>query len=197
MKNKIFALLTLTIIVLSSCQKDAIEPTVTPTTPVTPKVVASTTSLNQDTVSNDTTKGYLRIQLAEDATNFDNILIDFNPAAHAAFVRSEDAPSMSGMGAESLSSLSSDNVALAINQLPLVSSGTTVALKVNAKTSGLYKINLLTISSIPATINIWLKDNYKKDSLDFRLYSTYAFNLDKADTNSFGSHRFTVVLRRK
>jgi hypothetical protein len=197
MKNKIFALLALTIIGLSSCQKDGIEPTATPTTQVTPKVVASTTALNQDTVSNDTTKGYLRIQLAKDATNFDNILIDFNPSAHAAFVRSEDAPFMSGMGAESLSSLSSDNVSLAINQLPLVTKGTTVALVVNAKTTGIYNLNMVTISSIPANINIWLKDNYKKDSLDFRLYPTYAFNLDKADTNSFGSHRFTVVMRKK
>jgi hypothetical protein len=196
MKNKIFTLLALTIIGLSSCRKDAVEPTVTPT-PVSPKVVASTTSLNQDTVSNDTTKGYLRVQLAMDAANFDNILIDFNPAAHAAYVRSEDAPAMSGMGAESLSSLSSDGVSLAINQLPLVSSGTTVALAVNAKATGTYNLNLLTVSSIPATIDIWLKDNYKKDSLDFRLYPSYAFNLDKADTNSFGSHRFSVVLRKK
>ncbi len=197
MKNRIFALLLLSIIYLSSCQKDAIvEPVVTPTS-VSPKVVASTTSLNQDTVSNDTTKGYLRIQLAKDATNFDNILVDFNPAAHAAFVRSEDAPAVGGMGAESLASLSSDNVPLAINQLPLVTRGTTVALKVNAKTTGIYNLNMITISSIPANIDIWLKDNYKKDSLDFRLYSTYAFNIDKADTNSFGSHRFSVVLRKK
>jgi len=197
MKNKIFALLALTIIGLSSCKKDAVEPAVTPTPVTTPKVVASTTALNQDTVSNDTTKGYLRIQLAKDATNFDNILIDFNPAAHAAFIRSEDAPAVSGAGAESLSSLSGDGVSLAINQLPLVTRGTTVALKVNAKTTGIYNLNLLTISSIPANIDIWLKDNYKKDSLDIRLYPSYAFNLDKADTNSFGSHRFTVVLRKK
>jgi hypothetical protein len=195
MKYRTFALLSLTIIYLSSCQKDAIEPAVAPTS-VTPKVVASTTSLNQDTVSNDTTKGYLRIQLAKDATNFDNILIDFNPAAHAAFIKTEDAPAF-GSGPESLSSLSSDNVSLAINQLPLVTRGTTIALKVNAKTSGLYNLNLLTISAIPATIDIWLKDNYKKDSLDFRLYPSYAFNLDKADTNSFGSHRFSLVLRKK
>ncbi len=196
MKYRIFALLSLTIIYLSSCQKDAVEPVVTPAQ-VSPKVVASTTALNQDTVSNDTTKGYLRIQLAKDAANFDNILINFNPSAHAAFVKSEDAPALSGSGAESLASLSSDNVALAINQLPLVTRGTTIALKVDAKTTGIYNLNMVTISSIPANIDIWLKDNYRKDSLDFRLYSSYAFNLDKADTNSFGSHRFTVVLRKK
>ncbi len=196
MKYRIFALLSFTIIYLSSCQKDAVAPVVTPNT-VSPKVVASTTSLNQDTASNDTTKGYLRIQLAKDATNFSNILIDFNPAAHAAFVKSEDAPSFGGSGPESLSSLSSDHVSLGINQLPLVSRGTTVALAVNAKTSGIYNLNMLTISTIPATIDIWLKDSYKKDSLDFRLYPSYAFNLDKADTNSFGSHRFSVVLRKK
>jgi hypothetical protein len=183
-------------IYISSCQKDGLAPVINQNQ-VSKKVVSSTTALNQDTVSNDTIKGFLRIQLAKDSVNFDNILIDFNPAAHPAYVIGEDAPTLQGLGAVSLSSLSSDNVALAINQLPLSTTGTTVGLKVNAQTSGTYKLNLLTISSIPATINIWLKDNYEKDSLDFRLYPSYAFNLNKADTNSFGSHRFSVVLRQK
>ncbi|MFI5139483.1 MAG: hypothetical protein ACHQIM_16805, partial [Sphingobacteriales bacterium] len=137
------------------------------------------------------------IQMAEDAVNADNILIKFNPAASAYFVTGQDAPDLQGFGAVYFSSLSADNVALSINQLPLVSKGTTIGLAVSAKTTGIYKLNLLTVSSIPATIDIWLKDKYKKDSLDFRNNPTYAFNLTTTDTCTYGSHRFSLALRSK
>ena len=195
MKQRIFILLLLAAVCFSSCQKDAVEPTATPQ--VSQKVTATTTSaLNQDTV-NIAVNGYLRIQLAEDAFNTDNILIDFNPGSSTAYVRNEDAPTLQGFGAVSLSSLSSDNVALAINVMPLTSKGVTVPLVVGAKASGLYKLNLSTVNNIPASFDIWLMDKYKKDSLDFRDNPTYAFNLTKTDTNSYGSHRFTVVVRQK
>jgi hypothetical protein len=196
MKQRIFILLLLAAICFSSCQKDAVEPTATPNQ-VSQKVTATTTSvLNQDTV-NTAINGYLRIQLAEDAFNTDNILIDFKPGSSPAYVRNEDAPTLQGFGAVSLSSLSSDNVALAINVQPLTSKGVTIPLVVGAKATGLYKLNLSTVNDIPASFDIWLMDKYKKDSLDFRDNPTYAFNLTKTDTSSYGSHRFTVVVRQK
>jgi len=197
MKQKICTLLILTAIGFSACQKEGIIP-VTSSSQSGQKGSASSTTLNQGTVvSNDTTKGYLRVQLAQDSVNTDNILIKFSPAASANFSRNEDAPFLQGMGSVSFSSLSADHVALAINQLPLVSSGTTIGLAVSAKATGVYKLNLLTISAIPSTIDIWLKDNYKKDSLDFRNNPTYAFNLTTTDTSTYGSHRFSLVLRSK
>jgi len=39
-------------------------------------------------------------------------------------------------------------------------------------------------------------DAYRKDSLDMRHNSTYAFNVMKSDTNSFGSRRFSLVFRQ-
>ena len=182
----------------SSCQKDSVAPT--SNTPKTnPKTVSSvTTPTNQGPVANDTTKGYLRVQLAMNATATDDILIEFSPTAHAIYSGGEDAKTFPGMGAVSLSSLSSDNFQLAINALPLVSTGTTVGLAVGANTTGVYKLNLTAISStVPSSVDIWLKDAYKKDSPDYRKYPSYGFNIDKTDTATYGSHRFTLVLREK
>jgi hypothetical protein len=196
MKQRIFTLLLLAVVCFSSCRKDAVEPTVTPNQ-VSQKVAATTTAaLNQDTV-NTAVNGYLRIQLAEDAFNTDNVLINFAPGSSPAYVRNEDAPTLQGFGAVSLSSLSSDNVALAINVQPLTSKGVIIPLVVGAKASGLYNLNLMAVNNIPASFNIWLMDKYKKDSLDFRNNPTYAFNLIKTDTSSFGSHRFKLVVREK
>lgn len=196
--KKFLTVLVLAGLGLSSCQKDSVAPTKS-TAKTTQKSSSSvTTPTNQGPVANDTTKGYLRVQLAMNATATDNILIEFNPAAHASYLGSEDAKTFAGFGAVSLSSLSSDNFPLAINTLPLVSTGTTVGLTVDAKATGVYKLNLTTISStIPSAVNIWLKDKYKKDSLDFRKYPSYGFNINKSDTATYGSHRFTVVMRER
>jgi len=196
MKLRIFTLLLLAAVCFSSCQKDSVEPTATQTQ-VSQKVTATTTSvLNQDTV-NTAINGYFRVQLAEDAVNTDNIIIDFKPGSSSAFVRNEDAPTLQGFGAVSLSSLSSDNVALAINVMPLTSKGVSIPLVVGAQTTGTYKLNLTAVNDIPASFDIWLMDKYKKDSLDFRDNPTYAFNLIKTDTSTFGSHRFNLVVRQK
>lgn len=194
MKTRIFTLLLLAAIGFSSCQKDAVTPAGNQG-PVDQKVTASAIGLIQDSVKLNV-KGYLRLQLAEDAVNTDNILIDFNPAASAAYVKNEDAPTLQGFGQVSLSSLSSDNVTLAINTMPLPANGATIALKVSAKTTGIYKLNLTGTDAIPETFDIWLMDKYVKDSLDIRNNPTYAFNLYTLDARSFGSQRFSLVLRK-
>ncbi|HZY36965.1 MAG TPA: hypothetical protein VFE53_09970 [Mucilaginibacter sp.] len=189
--KKIFTVLVLAGLGLSSCQKD----NVAPKSDTSPK---TTTPVTTATAPTDTVKGYLRVQLAMNATAIDDVLIDFNPAANPKYSGSQDARTFDGMGAVTLSSLSSDGYALAINQLPLVSTGTTVGLVVNAQATGVYKLNLTTISStIPSTVNIWLKDMRQKDSLDFRRYPSYAFNINKSDSTTYGSHRFKLVLREQ
>jgi hypothetical protein len=195
MKIRILTIVIFSALYLTSCQKDAIVAPVATTTPVSTKTPTSpTTPLNQDTVSNDTTRGYLRVQLAQDSVNTDNILIEFSPNAKSTYVSSEDARTFQGFGSVSLSSLSSDNVALAINALPLSTKGTTVGLVVNGKTTGTYKLNLLAIHSVSSSIDIWLKDKYKKDSVNFRSSPAYAFSIT-SDTTTYGSNRFSIVMR--
>ena len=73
-----------------------------------------------------------------------------------------------GTGKVSLSSMSSDHVPLAVNLMPLKQKSQTVALKVNAKTDGIYSLNMNEIQGVPKLYDIWLMDAYKKDSLDMR-----------------------------
>ena len=51
------------------------------------------------------------------------------------------------------------------------------------------------MQSIPKIYDIWLMDNYKKDSLDIRNNSTYKFDIT-ADKNSYGNNRFSIVVRQ-
>lgn len=196
-------------IFLTACQKSNVTPDtvqtqpVQTTNPVTKPITQGTGIANTGSSASSTTDagssvtGSMRLQLAQDSINTDGILFDFDPKASASYVRGEDAPSMSGFGLVSLSSLSTDRVPLAINVLPLTTKGISIGLRVNAKNDGIYKLNLSDLKSIPDSYSIYIKDAYKKDSLDLRLYSTYAFNIFKADTASFGSNRFKLVIRSK
>jgi len=192
MKKRIFTLLLVTAIGFSACQKENDKQVIAPNQ-VSQKPATSTTGLNQDTLS---VNGYMRVQLAMDSVNTDNILINFNPTAQTTFNLIEDAPTLQGLGLVSLSSLSSDGRALSIYTLPLTSKGDNIAIRVSAKTSGNYKLNLGAVSNVPTTFKIWLKDNYKKDSVNFASNPSYTFALNTADTSTYGNHRFSLVLRQ-
>lgn len=193
MKKRTFAFLLLTVTGLAACKKDFVNPTATPDV-ISRKVTTITTGLNADTVSENVT-GYIRVQLAMDSVNTNNILIDFKPNSSAAFVVNEDAPTLQGFGLVSLSSLSSNNIALAINTLPLTSKGAIIPLAVSAKSTGTYKLNLVTTSNIPNVFNIWLKDNLKKDSVNFKTAPSYSFDLNTADATTYGNQRFSIELK--
>jgi sugar lactone lactonase YvrE len=138
---------------------------------------------------------HLRLQLAQDTINKDDIYIGFNSTATKNYVFNEDADYKTGSGVLSLASISGDHVPLAINRLPLKKTDT-IPLKVNAAATGLYKLNMTELQAIPMLYDIWLMDAYKKDSLDMRHNATYAFNIITADTNTFGSKRFSLVIRQ-
>ena len=195
MKPLIYTLLLFSLIYLSSCQKNSVEPTVRHTIG-TQTAVTGSVDLNQgaDSSFNNIT-GSMRLQLTKDSINNDNIYIGFDPTAKTTYNGMEDAPSFQGFGAVNLASYSSDNVPLAINYLPLEQQGLAIGLRVNATADGIYKLDMLTVESVPAALNIWLIDKYKNDSLNFRQNSSYAFNIVKADTASFGSHRFKLIIK--
>jgi hypothetical protein len=156
-----------------------------------------TGSTNTANNTTDVVNGYLRVKLAQDSINTDGILIEFNPTASAAYVPGEDAPSLQGFGVVSLASLSTNNVPLAINVMPLTGKGASIGLRVNVKSDGVYTLNMQQINAVPNTYSLWLMDGYKKDSLNMRLYPTYAFNVYKSDTTTFGSNRFKLVVRHQ
>jgi len=148
-------------------------------------------SLNKPTIDQ-----HLRLQMAMDSVNTDDLYVGFTSAASDKFADEEDAPYKQGNGKISFASVSSDHVRLAINRMSLPGSKQSVIpLFVSARAKGTYNINMTELQSIPPIYQVWLMDNYKKDSLDMRHNTTYAFNIT-ADTNTYGSSRFKLILRQ-
>ena len=139
---------------------------------------------------------YLRLEMAHDSINKEETVIVFNNSAKNNYVQNEDSPYFSGSGTVSLSSTSDDHIALAIDRRPLPKNRQVIRLKVNTTSDGVYKLNLTEIKAIPRLYDIWLMDAYQKDSLDIRHNLTYAFNVIRSDTNTYGSKRFTLVIRQ-
>ncbi len=138
------------------------------------------------------------LKMVTDSSNYDDIMISFNSTASPKFNTSEDAIYVAGTSAmEGLSSLSEDNVKLSINTLPLpAQSSQIIKLNVTAVKSGQYTFQRTALKAIPQIYDVWLMDNYKKDSLDIRNNSTYSFNVDLSNPATFGNGRFTLVIRQ-
>ncbi len=141
---------------------------------------------------------YLRLQMVMDSVDYDDIMIRFNDTLKdQEYAAAIDAAHKSGEGKVSLWSLSGDNMALAINTVPFPKQTQEVIhLNTTPVTDGVYSLNMEDLVGIPEFFDIWLIDAYKKDSLDMRHNSTYSFNVYKSDTNSFGTHRFSLVFRQ-
>jgi hypothetical protein len=72
--------------------------------------------------------------------------------------------------------------------------GCVIPLKVTAKNDGVYLLKTSFTKNIPANLGVWLKDAYRKDSLNIRTWN-YRFDVIKSDTNTYGAGRFSVVIR--
>ncbi|GAC1314644.1 MAG: hypothetical protein NVSMB24_39510 [Mucilaginibacter sp.] len=192
MKRLTNTLFIFSIIGLTSCQKDAVTPVIQYAR--SNKGITTTSKAFNPYTVNAAVSGFIRVVLAKDSINKDDILIMFDPNTHPGFIFNEDARYFPGYGVVGLSSMSGDGVPLTIDKRPFLAISTAIALNVNATRSDIYTLNLSAINSIPANYDIWLMDAYKKDSVDFRHNPTYAFNLNLADTNSFGSNRFRLVI---
>jgi hypothetical protein len=96
-----------------------------------------------------------------------------------------------------MSSFTSDGVRTAVNHMPDYTKGSRVRLYANANTSGTYHLKIEGIRNIDSLYDIYLIDHYKKDSLDIRRYGSYAFDIAKADTSTFGGNRFELAIRHR
>jgi sugar lactone lactonase YvrE len=140
---------------------------------------------------------FIRLKLVTDSINYADMIIGFNSSSTAKYNANEDVQYLRGSGApESISSTTCDNVKTSIKWLPLPKNTLNEVIKLNvgASATGLYKLQRTDFKEIPAIYEVWLMDRYKKDSLDIRNNTTYAFNVDLTDTASFGSNRFEVVI---
>lgn len=177
-KLTLFALIPLA---LASCQKSGTSPI---------KVATST----QDTIP-DT--AYFKVQLIKDSTvrgGTNEILVVFNHKFHLSNKIGEDAIAPSWGPNLAILGITSDGALVIEDGIPY-SPQVSIPLFVTA-TTGPYWLKAYTLSKIPADMHIWCKDNYSKDSVDLRK-GNYNFNIDKADTNSFGKKRFQIIVGPK
>jgi len=140
---------------------------------------------------------YLRLELAADSINKEETVIKFDNTAKNTYDIAEDAQHLPGSGEVFFSSMTADNVKVAINAMPFPKQqGQAIKLNAIVTADGVYALNMTQIQSIPKIFDIWLMDAYNKDSLDMRSNQTYKFNAQVSDTNSYGSNRFSLVIRQ-
>lgn len=139
----------------------------------------------------------LRLKLYLDQYDWDDIAIAFNSGASVDYNPNEDSKYMPGIdAAEGLASISADGVDLSINFLPLPAQQTPdiIWLDVEAQNSGPIALLRTELDSLPKVYQLWLVDNYKKDSVNLRTDTAYTFDINKADTTTYGKRRFKVVV---
>jgi hypothetical protein len=177
--------ISLVLFSLASCRKEGVIPVNNTLT-----ISTAVATAKPDTIPDNAGLG---IRLFRDSVNYDGILFNFNHTASLNYIFNEDAPYFLGYGQVSLTSISADGRDLAMNTLPY-KPGMEIGLDVHAKTTGIYFLDINYEKKIPADIQIWVKDNYMKDSCNISIQK-YSINIIKADTNSFGSKRFKLMFK--
>lgn len=168
-----------------SCKKERVSSI----SPIKQQVPAVLTAAKYDTIPD---ASCFKIRLQQDSSTLDETSVMFKHLASIAYNDQEDARYFQGMGKANLSSLTSDGVPCAIQTTPY-SAGMTIRLDATFRSSGTYLLKLSFLKMPPAN-QIWLHDNMKKDSLDLRT-GNYQFEINTADTASYGGTRFKVILR--
>ena len=139
----------------------------------------------------------LHLQLNQDSLTHTQTGIYFSSSWSDKYVPQEDGIDEDGASVY-LSSYSSDNQRLSINQLGDYStSRKVVKLYVSAASYGAFKLSLADIKNIDTLYNVYLRDHLLNDSVNLRTAkASYNFNIT-ADTASYGSNRFDLVLERE
>jgi hypothetical protein len=140
----------------------------------------------------------IRLSLSKDTTGKTEILIGFNPGSNGKYSQKEDDlyfPGQHSSQAMWITSADSFKVVSKWLTLPKANRSDTANIGVSGLTSGQYTFTRTELKAVPILYDLWLMDNYKKDSLDIKNNSTYIFNIDLNDTASFGKNRFKVIIR--
>lgn len=195
--KKLIGILLVTAAAFSSCAKFTGDPGINPivTTEAKNSEQGHTPDSAAPTDSLINVKGSLTLQLGMDSVNTENIQLNFYPNSPTSYIPGVDAPVLQDFGKVSFAWISSDNVPLSTYTMPLTPAGAKIGLRVDAQADGIYSLNLESLKSVPLPYDLWLMDKYQKDSLELRYNHSYAFNIKKADTSSFGANRFKLVIR--
>lgn len=177
------ALITLA---LAACRKD--EQTQPENGPVRSKLRPK---IGQDTIPDH---AGIKVRLVKDSSSSDETMIEFDHNASINYNANDDALYFPGFGQVSLSSISRDGRNMAIYALPY-KPGLFIGLTVITKKDGDYSLGISYEKGLPPDLHAWIKDAYMQDSTDV-CSGNYNFKVVKADTNSFGSKRFSLVFKQ-
>lgn len=193
-------LLLAAVLILVSCKKEAAvtpaaNPVKTTTNNNTTQGNTTSTTTTTSTSAADTLANLsaIKLSLVTDSTNYDETMFLFRKTASLAFDPSMDGQYLPGYGQESLASIAPDGTNMAIYSLPY-KPNMSVKLNVSTKSDGKYLLKMSYGRTLPSTLQVWIRDTYAKDSLNVRA-GNYKFTVTKADTASYGSHRFQMVLK--
>ena len=139
----------------------------------------------------------LHLQITQDSLTSTQTGIYFSKSWSDKYSPLEDAVDLDGTTVY-LSSYSSDNKRLSINQLGDYNVGRKIVkLYVSAANYGAYSLSLADIKNIDTLYNVYLRDHMLNDSVNLRTVTApYNFNIT-TDTTSYGANRFDIVLERE
>ncbi len=140
----------------------------------------------------------LHLKLTQDSLNFRETGIYFNKKWDDNFGNG-DALDLDGLGLKIfLSSYTTDGARVGINTLNNYISGKKIKIYVKATLDGTYNLQISDITNIDQSLmNVYLVDNFKKDSVDLVANPVYSFSIVNADTTTYGANRFALSIQRK
>lgn len=155
------------------------------------KMVNTTMAVGENILAEETPTR-IRVKLAKENTdNQDESLVVLKRGALAVYT-TDDVLHLNGEEVF-LASLSTDQKQLAINYMPEITNSSNIGLFVNATSSGNYSLQF-NLDDMPVGFEIKLKDRYLNTLTNIAEGVSYALNINKLDTASFGSNRFVLML---
>lgn len=138
----------------------------------------------------------LHATLSLDSANANETVIQFgyNHASNKFFVNEDAAYGTGPLQATYLTSYSSDNKPCLINQMSTLDSVNSITLYAGGPKSGRYTLTFSGAETLDSRYKIYLKDSFKKDSLDLSGNTVYQFDLDLNNPKTFGDTRFSLVV---
>jgi trimeric autotransporter adhesin len=140
----------------------------------------------------------LHLMLAKDSAIFKTCGIFFN-SAWSDKLDGNDAKDIDGINPKIyFSSYTADGTRTSINAMANYNEGKNIKLYVSSTADGSFTMSLMNIANVDTTtFNIYLFDNYKKDTINIGKNKTYTFNIANADTTTFGGNRFVLSIQPK
>jgi hypothetical protein len=137
----------------------------------------------------------VKIKLIQDSTFYNETLVTFSKDNKSTFTEDEDVAYLSAPNQQVfMYSTSDEGTSCIINRLPALETIKIVKLYAEGAVSGLYTIEFSNANTIDSRYRIYLKDAFKKDSLDVTNNTTYSFNIDRTNAATYGANRFTLAV---